>query len=525
MSPGVTDLLFGCSTGLLGATSAWWLTRWHCDRTAAAHGGVEDDHVSEVLVRLHELATRVAVDVDEHHSQVEEINQSLVGGGHQEPTKIVDVVARLIEANQRMKEKLVSTEDKLREQAEQIHTHAAEARTDALTLLANRRAFDDELARRCSEFHRQGRSFSLVMADVDHFKSFNDNHGHPVGDEVLRGVARQLRRKMREMDIVARYGGEEFAIILPGTKLEDAGRAAARAREAVEQFQVTRDGKELRVTASLGVAEIRGSEEGTALVARTDNALYGAKAGGRNCVYWHDGTEIHPLATGNVRQPPRPVDEREKPGQPQERGQKAPPKTSGDTSTPERAATISETIAELPSRTNFCQQVRTRMAEWKRGGPTLSVALLEVNQFEQNAERRGPPAREFAQGEAVRFLVATIREMDTVGQYAPGCLALLLPTAALTDAIRVAERLREEFARFSSAANGDQSRLTMSVGVAQCLEGDDSILLLKRAEAALDAADRRGGNRAYYHDGDRCAPITAMLETMDYLAVTGPREE
>ncbi len=116
------------------------------------------------------------------------------------------------------------------------------------------------------------------------------------------------------------------------------------------------------------------------------------------------------------------------------------------------------------------------------------------------------------------FLAAAVREMDIVGHYAPGCFALLLPTAGLADAIRAAERLREGFSEHSFSAQGEQPRLTLSVGVVQVTEKDDSISLLKRAEAALDAADRGGGNRAYYHDGRRCAPITAMLETMDYLA-------
>jgi GGDEF domain-containing protein len=82
----------------------------------------------------------------------------------------------------------------------------------------------------------------------------------------------------------------------------------------------------------------------------------------------------------------------------------------------------------------------------------------------------------------------------------------------------VAERLREGFSHYSPWSQGEQPGLTLSVGVVQVMEEEDSVSLLKRAEAALDAADRRGGNRAYYHDGERCAPITAMLETMDYLA-------
>ena len=206
----------------------------------------EARHAAEVLARLQELATRVAVDVDEHSSQVEEINDKLTSAESHEPTMIVDVVAKLIQTNQHMQEKLPSTEDKLREQAQEIQTHAAEARTDALTLLANRRAFDDELARRIAEFRRHRRGFSLIMADVDRFKKFNDTHGHQTGDEVLRGVARLLRRKMREMDLVARYGGEEFAIILPGTNLDDASKAALRACEAIEKSQFRHDEKELR---------------------------------------------------------------------------------------------------------------------------------------------------------------------------------------------------------------------------------------------------------------------------------------
>ena len=146
------------------------------------------------------------------------------------------------------------------------------------------------------------------------------------------------------------------------------------------------------------------------------------------------------------------------------------------------------------------------------------MVLIEVDQHNQGGAHGGQQAREAAALAAKRFLAATVREMDTVGHYAPGCFALLLPTAGLADAIRVAERLREEFSQCSPSAQGEQPRPTLSVGVVQVTEKDDSISLLQRAEAALDAANRRGGNRAYYHDGERCAPITAMLETMDYLA-------
>ena len=129
-----------------------------------------------------------------------------------------------------------------------------------------------------------------------------------------------------------------------------------------------------------------------------------------------------------------------------------------------------------------------------------------MDQYEQGGENRRQQAREAATLAATCFLAATVREMDTVGHYAPGCFALLLPTAGLADAIRVAERLRRRVFPVPSSAEGGHPRLTLSVGVVQVTENDDSISLLKRAEEALAAADRRGGNRAYYHDGDRCRP-------------------
>ena len=141
-----------------------------------------------------------------------------------------------------------------------------------------------------------------------------------------------------------------------------------------------------------------------------------------------------------------------------------------------------------------------------------------MNRRKQSRDVNDPHQHDNATLTAAKYLTSTVREMDVVGNYTPGCFALLLPTAELVNAIRVAERLREGVQQFSLLESGGNSMLTFSVAVVQIMESDESISLLKRAEAALDEADRRGGNRSYYHDGQRCAPITAMLETMDYLS-------
>ena len=147
MSGFAIDLLYGAMTALLGAAGAWGLCCLYFRHNDNRQGNAKSRHATEVLIRLRDLATRVAIDVEEHNSQVERINGKLTATDGQQPQSIVNAVAKLIEANQQIQERLTTTEDKLRQQAQQIEINALEARTDPLTLLANRRAMDDELDR------------------------------------------------------------------------------------------------------------------------------------------------------------------------------------------------------------------------------------------------------------------------------------------------------------------------------------------------------------------------------------------
>ena len=159
------------------------------------------------------------------------------------------------------------------------------ARTDALTGLPNRGAFDDSLEYLLKQADRNGRQLSLIMADVDHFKKVNDTWGHDAGDAVLKWIAKTIVATKRGVDVAARFGGEEIAVLLPETDLNGAREVAERMRKAVESLPVNVAGEEIPVTISLGVACYpEGVLTKEALFAAADRALYDAKSAGRNCV-------------------------------------------------------------------------------------------------------------------------------------------------------------------------------------------------------------------------------------------------
>jgi diguanylate cyclase (GGDEF)-like protein/PAS domain S-box-containing protein len=148
----------------------------------------------------------------------------------------------------------------------------AMARTDELSGLPNRRAWDEELRREIARCRREGGRFAVAMLDLDRFKDFNDRHGHQAGDELLREAAASWRRGLRITDFIARYGGEEFAILLPGCPPGRAELVVERVRSATPSGQ----------TCTAGIATWDGEESSESIVRRADQALYAAKEAGRD---------------------------------------------------------------------------------------------------------------------------------------------------------------------------------------------------------------------------------------------------
>jgi len=157
------------------------------------------------------------------------------------------------------------------------------ANVDPLTFLSNRRTIIRELQDEVQRAVRYHSMLSVSVLDVDNFKNVNDTYGHPVGDEVLRQVAYQLRESVRHPDLVGRYGGEEFLIILPNSNSEAAAEQASRLCKQVREMVVKAKGYEINVTLSIGVAQFRvGVDTWDTLLNRADNTMYEAKNNGRD---------------------------------------------------------------------------------------------------------------------------------------------------------------------------------------------------------------------------------------------------
>lgn len=199
----------------------------------------------------------------------------------------IEEAHRVIEDNNAIVEKLLQSTKIMKDLLVEVSAARKDAITDALTGLLNRKHFDVTLPEIIRSVHKNDIAFSIIIFDIDHFKSYNDKYGHAVGDQVIKLVAKTLSSVAPETAHCIRFGGEEFIVLLPGATLEDARELAETIRESVMRKELrSRDSGELlgKVTISAGVAQIGRNETGDRILDRADAALYQAKEAGRNLV-------------------------------------------------------------------------------------------------------------------------------------------------------------------------------------------------------------------------------------------------
>lgn len=264
--------------------------RFLSDMKEREHVRMTGDRVHATIKKVKTIMHGVQEATVEYNSALADVTQKLEKGATEKDIqailqKVRSSTTAMVEHNQKLEEQLEKSSFVMEELQRNLELVRKEAMTDALTDLANRKAFDNEIQRIMRDSIEDGSAFSIVMFDIDHFKSFNDTYGHQIGDQVLRLVARTLIEGVKGKDIAARYGGEEFALILPSTNINAALTVANALRKAVANKEVVNrnSGEKLgRITLSGGAAQYMAGESLDSLVDRADAALYTAKHNGRN---------------------------------------------------------------------------------------------------------------------------------------------------------------------------------------------------------------------------------------------------
>jgi len=240
-----------------------------------------------------------AGDVSKYQIQLDSISRQARSKGEAPREEVLNMLSQIMSTNEHLQQRLDDTEQRLESQTVQISNYLTEARTDGLTGLLNRRAFDKSIDELLAAWTGKKQRFSLGLIDIDHFKQINDTYGHPVGDAVLIHVAQLIQNELSDSVCVARYGGEEFGLLMRAS-VEATSLALERLRERMSKMEVVHEDKRISVTLSAGASEILPDEKIGKLVRRTDEALYAAKLGGRNRVYLHDGVHCVLVTRGEA---------------------------------------------------------------------------------------------------------------------------------------------------------------------------------------------------------------------------------
>ena len=451
----------------------------------------ENSRSADLMAKLAALAEGVASEVGKHTGNIEAINAELAAVKEGDAGAVVAAVQKILKANAKMQQELIVAENRLQEQQQELVAQTEAARTDQLTKITNRRALDEELKKCVLDFQRSAEPFSIMVVDVDYFKKFNDTHGHLAGDEVLKFVAQTMKSQTRRSDLVARYGGEEFVVVFRGESVAECRERADKLRASINEQTIIFEGKELRVAASAGMAEIGIGEDEKGLIRRADEALYVSKKAGRNCAHWNDGRKNLPITPALLAK-----------------------------LTAEEAAAAAQPgpgVANLQrfdlydirfSDASFSPNLDRRVAEWKRTGHAFSMAVCSIDGKENIRKEYGDEVLDRMVTATASVITSCLRDMDQMAAFGDGGFAISLPTVQIQDASFVADRIRKAVEKLY-VPTGALPQFTVSVGVAQIIEGNDSSRLFDRAQRALEAAQEGAGNSTFLHDGLNSTPALA----------------
>lgn len=443
----------------------------------------------QVLTSLEHLAAELTSDINGHGRRLDNISAGLEDEKQRDAARIASAVTQIVDAAGDLQRKVDTTEQRIEHQAESVEMQAVLSHTDLLTSLPNRRAFEAELERGAGA-SRNRSMCTMILIDLDRFAQVNSEYGHQGGDVILRQTAAMIKPLVRGKDLVARYSGDTFAMVLRDTTVHDSLPIAERVRKLIESGQFSHGHHPLRMTASIGIAQMRPDELPSTVMEQATQALCTAQQAGGNLCFRHDGQQCHPVSAAFQTKTESPRDssltlasmwrdDAEKSemfgtGRPQAEKKDVGPVLSG--------------------RSLFAANLNRRLSEWKRGGPTVSVMVLCVDQMQDLVDRFGAKGHNFLRQVLGRLLEATTRDMDERCEFEDGLFALLLPGTDEANALAVADRLRSQVRQCKVRMGHDLWDLTASIGLAHCTVASRVMDIMISAEAAMNEAAKNGGD-------------------------------
>ncbi len=461
---------------------------------------------NQVLASLEVLAAELAGDIKGHGQRLQKITGGLEGSSDQTAEGVASAATRILEATADVQQRIESAERQITHQAESVQMQAVLTHTDLLTSLPNRRAFEAELERASRQGGRTPLA-TVLFVDLDAFALVNNEYGHQGGDVILRQAAGIVKKLARGRDLVARFCGDTFVVLMNQTTLHDALPVAERVRKALSEAQFSHGTRPLRVSASVGIAQLCPDELRRALTDRVGQALEAAKQAGGNVCFRHDGETCHPVSSvfqAKARQVGEESlslaalwrDSSQPAGSPSRDelpNGELPPDSTSESSTRLSSSKSAEPRQLLSGRSLFAGNLSRRLAEWKRGGASVSVAVLRVDQIEEIVGRFGEKGQAFLRQVMGRLMEAASRDMDERCEFEDGLFAMILPGTDEANALAVADRLCSQVRQCKVRMGSDLWNLTASIGVTHCTVTPRVMDIILSAEAAmLAAAEQRG---------------------------------
>lgn len=354
-----------------------------------------------------------------------------------------------------------------------------DALTDALTNIANRRAFDIELRSQLQHHQETPEKLALILVDIDFFKHFNDRYGHQTGDHILQQVARVFEQTARSSDLVARYGGEEFALVLPSSTKKSVLEIAERTRSLIEGHRFDYQGLVHRLTVSVGVAFAGAEDDEQSFCERVDAALYSSKESGRNSVHYHDGSACVRFGSGFATN---------------RSSQEASHKVADANNAFHDLAT------GLPTQLVLVEELRRRVLERQRYGTTLSIALIQIDDLPVGSTTDLNMRKSYS-ANAARIIQSSVRDSDFVANWSEDTFVVLLPCTEIQQALVPLNRLSRRAEEFVDAQYPTLS-YSVSIGTVEVEEGEQYGDVIERIKQTMAIAKSVGnGYLAYEKDG------------------------